>query len=125
MFARVPCERRAGSRSSNLHPPFRPWRAGRHHRSIDAIAPTLVDLKPPRVQRARIAASNLRRDESHRDDIRATFSGRGKFQPSFFLPLFGPGKIPGEAFFLPLFRGTLPAWGMLGVRCPPPLVWGL
>src|SRR6516225_9923534 len=25
--------------------------------------------------------------------------GRGKFQPSFFLPLFGPGKIPGEAFF--------------------------
>src|SRR5437899_10792115 len=29
--------------------------------------------------------------------------GRGKFQPSFFLPLFGPGKIPGEAFFCHCF----------------------
>src|SRR5262245_62271841 len=41
--------------------------------------------------------------ESHKHDIRATFSGRGKFQPSFFLPLFGPGKIPGEAFFCHCF----------------------
>ena len=41
--------------------------------------------------------------ESHARDIRAAFLGRGEFQPSFFLPLFGPGKIPGEAFFCHCF----------------------
>jgi hypothetical protein len=61
------------------------------------------DLQSPRVKRARIRASNPKPDASHMDDIRATFSGRGKFQPSFFLPLFGPGKIPGEAFFCHCF----------------------
>jgi len=61
------------------------------------------DLQSPRVERARISASNPKPDASHTDDIRATFSGRGKFQPSFFLPLFGPGKIPGEAFFCHCF----------------------
>ncbi len=62
-----------------------------------------VDLRSPCVERARIRASNPQPDASHKDDIRATFSGRGKFQPSFFLPLFGPGKIPGEAFFCHCF----------------------
>ena len=61
------------------------------------------DLQSPRVERARISASNPKPDASRKDDIRATFSGRGKFQPSFFLPLFGPGKIPGEAFFCHCF----------------------
>src|SRR5262249_7545065 len=87
----------------NLRPTFRTWRAGRHHRPCDAIAPKWVDLQSPRVERARIRASNPKPDASHMDDIRATFSGRGKFQPSFFLPLFGPGKIPGEAFFCHCF----------------------
>src|SRR5262249_29947405 len=46
---------------------------------------------------AAFSRENFESRESHKDDIRALFSGRGKFQPSFFLPLFGPGKIPGEA----------------------------
>src|SRR2546425_9312562 len=41
--------------------------------------------------------------QAAREVMRATFWGRGKFQPSFFLPLFGPGKIPGEAFFCHCF----------------------
>src|SRR6266446_6638511 len=51
--------------------------------------------------------------------------GRGKFQPSFFLPLFGPGKIPGEAFFCHGFGERCRGGGCWGCAMSAPLVWGL
>src|ERR1700730_5465021 len=51
--------------------------------------------------------------------------GRGKFQPSFFLPLFGPGKIPGEAFFCHGFGERGRRGGCWGCAMSAPLVWGL
>jgi hypothetical protein len=46
--------------------------------------------------------------------VGATFVAN-KDSAELFLPSFGPGKIPAEAFFLPFFQETLWVWGMLGV----------
>src|SRR6516162_2744301 len=59
----------------------------------------VADSKVYSVQRVCTQPSNPKPRDCHARDIRAAFLGRGEFQPSFFLPLFGPGKIPGEAFF--------------------------
>jgi hypothetical protein len=45
--------------------------------------------------------------------VRATFAGRLKRE--LFFAIVWAGENSRRSFILPLFRETLPAWGMLGV----------
>src|SRR5216684_2513990 len=57
--------------------------------------------------------------QATREVMRATYARRfgveENFSQAFFCHCLGRGKFQAK-LFLPWFRGTLPAWGMLGVR---------
>src|ERR1700730_13870375 len=51
--------------------------------------------------------------------MRATYArpfGERKISAKLFFAIVWAGENSRRSFFLPWFRGTLPAWGMLGVR---------
>src|SRR5260370_30489565 len=53
--------------------------------------------------------------QATREVMRATYARR-KISAKLFFAIVWAGENSRRSFFLPWFRGTLPAWGMLGGR---------
>src|SRR5262245_35090324 len=91
----------------------------------DAIGLGVADLKVSTCAASSRGAFKSKPLESHARDIRATFWVEENFSQAFFLPLFGPGKIPGEAFFCHGFGERCRRGGCWGCAMSAPVVWGL